>query len=545
MINDENANNNANNNTEQSGENAAASELRRRRNATRSEGSAEEQRETANTARDAAANGARDEHGVVADADQLSEPEQEEQQQQQQNDQVQQQQHVHLVDEGQNGTLELDADQFAHSSSTNTDTDSDEIVNVARKKPTVFEYFCMEVSRRYSLQNEKEQYAEKRRKVYAFLRIPVELEKFIYYGFRQCLDAFCHTFTILPIRVLFNLFACSFRLKRWSAADTCDILKLIIIFCASWFMQFVDTSVVYHIVRGQGIIKLYIFYNMLEVADKLFSSFGQDIFDALLWTASERGTNKKFISTVFHLTVAIIYAVCHTLVILLQATTLNVAFNSHNQSLLTIMMSNNFVELKGAVFKKFGKPNLFQMSCSDVRERFLTIILLVVVVLRNMTAVNWKLEHLNDMTPDLMMIIFAEHIVDWLKHAFITKFNEISAFVYREYTITIAYDVLRTHETDSFSDFSDQVSRRMGFVPIPVVILLIRVICQSVDFENPLSVAALVFAWFMLLVTKIFNGASLYSKAFDQVARYRASANVEAQVNLDESTRLFPSMFPL
>ncbi|KAL3118329.1 hypothetical protein niasHT_005532 [Heterodera trifolii] len=522
MINDENANNNnANNNTEQSGENAAASELRRRRNVTRSEGSVEEQRETANPARDAAANGARDDHGVVADEDQLSEPEHEEQQQQ--NDQVEHQ-HIQLDDERQNGTLELDADQFAHSSSTNTDTDSDEIVNVARKKPTVFEYFCMEVSRRYSLQNEKEQYAEKRRKVYAFLRIPVELEKFIYYGFRQCLDAFCHTFTILPIRVLFNLFACSFRLKRWSAADTCDILKLIIIFCASWFMQFVDTSVVYHIVRGQGIIKLYIFYNMLEVADKLFSSFGQDIFDALLWTASE---------------------LCHTLVILLQATTLNVAFNSHNQSLLTIMMSNNFVELKGAVFKKFGKPNLFQMSCSDVRERFLTIILLVVVVLRNMTAVNWKLEHLNDMTPDLMMIIFAEHIVDWLKHAFITKFNEISAFVYREYTITIAYDVLRTHETDSFSDFSDQVSRRMGFVPIPVVILLIRVICQSVDFENPLSVAALVFAWFILLVTKIFNGASLYSKAFDQVARYRASANVEAQVNLDESTRLFPSMFPL
>ncbi|KAL3077077.1 hypothetical protein niasHT_035911 [Heterodera trifolii] len=527
MINDENANNNANNNTEQSGENAAASELRRRRNATRSEGSAEEQRETANTARDAAANGARDDHGVVADADQLSEPEHEEQQQQ--NDQVQQQQHVHLDDEGQNGTLELDADQFAHSSSTNTDTDSDEIVNVARKKPTVFEYFCMEVSRRYSLQNEKEQYAEKRRKVYAFLRIPVELEKFIYYGFRQCLDAFCHTFTILPIRVLFNLFACSFRLKRWSAADTCDILKLIIIFCASWFMQFVDTSVVYHIVRGQGIIKLYIFYNMLEVADNCSAVLAR-IFSTRFFGLPLNAAPIK---------------ICHTLVILLQATTLNVAFNSHNQSLLTIMMSNNFVELKGAVFKKFGKPNLFQMSCSDVRERFLTIILLVVVVLRNMTAVNWKLEHLNDMTPDLMMIIFAEHIVDWLKHAFITKFNEISAFVYREYTITIAYDVLRTHETDSFSDFSDQVSRRMGFVPIPVVILLIRVICQSVDFENPLSVAALVFAWFMLLVTKIFNGASLYSKAFDQVARYRASANVEAQVNLDESTRLFPSMFPL
>lgn len=48
---------------------------------------------------------------------------------------------------------------------------------------------------------------------------------------------------------------------------------------------------------------------------------------------------------------------------ILQTTTLNVAFNSHNQALIAIMMSNNFVELKGSVFKKFGKPNLFQMAC--------------------------------------------------------------------------------------------------------------------------------------------------------------------------------------
>jgi hypothetical protein len=52
-------------------------------------------------------------------------------------------------------------------------------------------------------------------------------------------------------------------------------------------LQFVDTSVMYHLVRGQAVIKLYIFYNMLEVADKLLSSFGQDILDALYWTATE------------------------------------------------------------------------------------------------------------------------------------------------------------------------------------------------------------------------------------------------------------------
>lgn len=68
------------------------------------------------------------------------------------------------------------------------------------------------------------------------------------------------------------------RLREWTAAETCDVLKIIIIVIASFIMQAVDTSMLYHLVRGQGVIKLYIFYNMLEVADRLFSSFGQ-VFD--------------------------------------------------------------------------------------------------------------------------------------------------------------------------------------------------------------------------------------------------------------------------
>jgi hypothetical protein len=71
------------------------------------------------------------------------------------------------------------------------------------------------------------------------------------------------------------LFGSLLRIREWTAAETCDVLKIIIILIASFIMQAVDTSVLYHLVRGQGVIKLYIFYNMLEVADRLFSSFGQ------------------------------------------------------------------------------------------------------------------------------------------------------------------------------------------------------------------------------------------------------------------------------
>jgi hypothetical protein len=80
--------------------------------------------------------------------------------------------------------------------------------------------------------------------------------------------------------------------------------------------------------------------------------------------AEPRGKKREHIGVVPHLLLAIGYVFLHALLVLLQATTLNVAINSSNKALLTIMMSNNFVELKGSVFKKFDKNNLFQVRVS-------------------------------------------------------------------------------------------------------------------------------------------------------------------------------------
>ena len=44
--------------------------------------------------------------------------------------------------------------------------------------------------------------------------------------------------------------------------------------------------------------------------------------------------------------------------------------NASNEALLTMMMSNDFVEPKGSVFKKFYKNKLFRVSFSDVLELF-------------------------------------------------------------------------------------------------------------------------------------------------------------------------------
>ena len=60
----------------------------------------------------------------------------------------------------------------------------------------------------------------------------------------------------------------------------------------------------------------------------------------------------------------------HTGVLFFHAVALNVALNSHNNILVTLLISNNFVELKSNVFKRVERENLFQVSCADVVERF-------------------------------------------------------------------------------------------------------------------------------------------------------------------------------
>jgi hypothetical protein len=45
-----------------------------------------------------------------------------------------------------------------------------------------------------------------------------------------------------------------------------------------------------------------------------------------------------------------------------QAITVSAAINSQNNALLTLLISNNFAEIKSNVFKRVGKENLHKMA---------------------------------------------------------------------------------------------------------------------------------------------------------------------------------------
>uniref|UniRef100_UPI00398EE9FB transmembrane anterior posterior transformation protein 1 homolog isoform X3 n=1 Tax=Pristiophorus japonicus TaxID=55135 RepID=UPI00398EE9FB len=345
---------------------------------------------------------------------------------------------------------------------------------------SLLRFISAELTRGYLLEHNEAKYKERRERVYTCLRIPRELEKLMFFGFFLCLDAFLYLFTLLPLRVLLAL-------MRFITLPCCGL--------------------------SDGRL-----LQPAQVADRLFSSFGQDILDALYWTATEPKKKKRaHIGVIPHFFMAVLYVFLHTILVMVQATTLNVAFNSHNKSLLTIMMSNNFVEIKGSVFKKFEKNNLFQMSNSDIRERFNNYVLLLIVCLRNMEQFSWNPDHLWVLFPDVCMVIASEMAVDVVKHAFITKFNDITADVYSEYRASLAFDLVSSRQKNAYTDYSDTVSRRMGFIPLPLAVLLSRVIASSTKIQGALAIVSLLVFYFGLIALKVLNSIVLLGKSCQYV----------------------------
>ena len=107
----------------------------------------------------------------------------------------------------------------------------------------------------------------------------------------------------------------------------------------------VDMSWLYHAIRGQAMIKLYVLFTMIEIFDKLFCSLGQDVLDALYYTVRFHPHDNK-LRLLYDFIIAAMFMILHSLLLFAQVVTFNVAINSSNSSLLTLLISNNFAEIK-------------------------------------------------------------------------------------------------------------------------------------------------------------------------------------------------------
>ncbi|KAH8119335.1 DUF747-domain-containing protein, partial [Phellopilus nigrolimitatus] len=395
------------------------------------------------------------------------------------------------------------------------------------------------------------------------------------FGFILCFDSFLHTFTILPIRcalAVYRVFVNIFTRASLPPSQKADILRaLLLLVSILILLPLTDASKIYHSIRGQETIKLYVIFNALEIADRLFTSFGQDILDCvfsrstLLLLSRRASVTSKTIRPFLFFFIATLYIVAHTLVLVYQLIALNVAINSYDHALLTLLVSNQFVEIKGSVFKKFEKDNLFQITCADIVERFTISIMLFAVGFRNLIEMygsefdftegvvlpksfGWFREGHVVWTIfyPVLTVLLSEQIVDWLKHAFITKFNHIRPSVYERYMDVLCLDLAngsavgrRSARKHSYVDQSPIVARRLGFPALPLAVLAALIGSQSVGLVistyslSPVTlygnivdrakwIALGVIFWVCCVVIKIIIGVNLVSFATRRRAGIKA-----------------------
>lgn len=250
-----------------------------------------------------------------------------------------------------------------------------------------------------------------------------------------------------------------------TAYDKADLLQGLVIICSSVFLMNLDASRMYHFIRAQSAMKLYVIYNVLEVSDRLLSAAGQDIMECLFSseTLSRNSSGRsKVLLPFFMFLLSLAYNTLHAVSLFYQVTTLNVAVNSYSNALLSLLISNQFVEIKGSVFKRFEKDNTFQLTCADIVERFQLWIMLLIIGMRNVVEVgglsvpgagdgdststslplhtasvlpdsftllpSWLLS--GEVLSPFVIVIGSEMLVDWIKHAFINKFNNIKPNFY-------------------------------------------------------------------------------------------------------------------
>lgn len=391
-----------------------------------------------------------------------------------------------------------------------------------------------------------------------FIQVPRAMESLMSFGLFICVDSFLHMITVLPIRFVWSCFLLLLKVGVWLRTKqrasapyrfhrrhTYQLIQVMLLYTIyRYVLSAISIGIVYHWIRGQSMIKLYVLVAMVEVFDRLFASLGQDALESMYWNTVNRPKSSRMVVSVV---VVWVYAVLHSLLLFGHVATLNVAMNSADQALLTLLISGNFAEIKSTVFKKYNKPALFKIAASDICERFKLGLFLSLVLLLNVCQGMDPAQSI-DYVRICGYVWCAELISDWIKHSFITKFNFLPARVYPEYALLLAGDVTGIGHEGVNLDHSHAVVKRIGFAQIPLVCVMFRMLREATKYAqlNPYwqglwsgttswgATALCVAGWLVLLAVKLALGSLLQRTS---LAKLQAAPQVLAMEKKDKKKK--------
>ncbi|KAK7362914.1 hypothetical protein VNO77_05039 [Canavalia gladiata] len=325
-----------------------------------------------------------------------------------------------------------------------------------------------------------------RERVYdTIFRLPWRCEVLIDVGFFVCFNSFLSLLTVMPTRIVMTIWRLlkARKFKRPSTIELSDFGCFLIMACGVTVLQQIDISLIYHMIRGQATIKLYVIYNVLEIFDKLCQNFIGDVLQMLFHSAeglarcppeaeSTRFWIWRFISDL----------------ILAAAITLSACIVSHYNALPALLVSNNFTEIKSYVFKGYSKDNVHSMVYSDSIERFHISAFILFVLAQNILEAEgpW----FKSFIINILLVYLMEMVIDVIKHSFIAKFNNITPIAYSEFLETLCKQTLHVQTEDA--------KKNLTFVPLAPACVVIRVLTPVYAANLPYNPLPWRLFWILL-----------------------------------------------
>jgi len=143
------------------------------------------------------------------------------------------------------------------------------------------------------------------------------------------------------------------------------------------------------------------------------------------------------------------------------------------------------------------------------------LLVLLLNLVQNAEKAN---QYLGNFWHQIRVVFGAEVVADWIKHAFISKFNDHDAGLYSRFTVVLVQDVTEArHDTSQpVLDHTHSLARRIGLAQVPLAAIAARFLQvvwgRAVPFFE-ISPGAqrelLVYAFACLLAAKVLTGILL------------------------------------
>lgn len=309
-----------------------------------------------------------------------------------------------------------------------------------------------------------------------YFKTPFSLEKAILTDTLKILKQFLITYK--------NILKDIFQIIRFKKSNS--FLKSITILIIFYFLNNLYPDRIYHYLKEQSLMRVYVLFGVLELAEKLIGTLCDDIIENIDIDGNnlkgnsidcnlkgnnidinKKGNNLKgnniessidinkqgnniniqnidniqnieniennlkgnyFLNSLLF----VCSTLCHTLIFYFQYLIIQLSLNTSLTNLYSLIISIQFIELKGNVFKKGNKNNLFSIIDNDSLKRFNLTIYLIIAFLSLFSESEESYKILFFLEP-ILIIFFLKIFIDWIKHIFFCRFNNLDLNIYDEY----------------------------------------------------------------------------------------------------------------